>query len=197
MKCTYCGEEIREGAKFCTQCGMPVMPMAQVEPEVPVQEPVQEPVQPAEPEPMYRETTPAPEAKPADNGPASGYMSYTSYTSSAPGPQQPRREQPAAPVRPAAAAPRGRGDRSWASGVALACAVFSVSGFWLVLPGLFCGIAAIVFAILGKDSSLKPLSVIAIVGGIIGILISIGMIFLWAGALDLFHMVVEEFPPIM
>lgn len=173
MKCEFCGAELREGSKYCTQCGSPV------------QTPVRQDTAPqSEPQAGPQ---PGPQAGPASDPSRSpdalnGYRSYTS------GDRQ-RTAPSSRPVRNTSEK-IGGDSRDWTAGAALGCAICSVATIVFCIPGIVFGIGALIFGILGRNSNLRLLAIGSIVLGILGILGSGAMMFVWSGVLGLLQSLV-------
>ena len=170
MNCEYCGSELKEGANFCTICGMPV--------NSPQEQPA---AQPAE-QPVHQASASYP-----DNGGAlRGYMSYTSgeYNTRTQSDPAYRTADTYSSPRQTASSSQDTGNE-WASWVGIVCAVLAIKGIFVTVPGILLGVAAIVFGSIGCRSNMKVPAICSIVIGSLAVLGSLGMAAVWHWIFDL------------
>ncbi len=179
MNCKYCGSELKEGANFCTICGMPVPEEQKAATEeqntVPSeQRPIEILTIPDQPAP---EKDAASEEAPEPANPAlKGYKTYTSgeYRTQPQPRTEPLRSQPSA-----SSSPEGDGNYDWAAWVGIVCAVLALKGIVITIPGVILGAAAVILGIIGLRSKMRVLSIFSIVFGAIALLGALGMAAVW------------------
>lgn len=164
MNCEYCGAELRPDARYCIMCGMPVSAPAEAG-ESPA----------AEAAPAFK-TNFRTGADTVNGGALKGYTSYTTGEHKA---------EPAPSYTSARSIIDADEGPVWAAWVALICAVLSLKGALLVVPGILLGLGAIIIGAIGCRSELRALSICDIVIGSLGVLLSIVMIMVWSGVFGL------------
>ncbi|MEE3468265.1 MAG: zinc-ribbon domain-containing protein [Eubacterium sp.] len=168
MFCRECGTENEDNAKFCRNCGLPIVPVEEtIQPEVvktepPVEETVETPVTPIVEEPVQTQEDPF-----AEERAAAGYAQGT-----APGGAQPY----GTPGPQAAYVAQGNGSKpaSASAIVSLILGIVSVVCCCTFFVGAGCGIAAICVAASDrKKNGSSGLTTAGLILGIVGVSLSV------------------------
>ena len=158
MTCPRCGSESFDGSSPCPQCGYENAPAAA--------------------DAFSRYTSQSEDA-------LNGYLSYTSGNSSetAEGSfsEDSHSSSPERSVR------SGSGGNEWIPYASVICGALSAYSSPMVLPGILLGITSVILGIIGRSAPKRKLSVIGIITGLIGLLLSVLVVLFYIGIFKLVY----------